>query len=197
MEESVFHQAFIPRQLHDVADFERAHDRIVAGGAGAHGIYYETISGMVAKQPQADSAAQCLDRRSQQAAKDTIRDSSSSESSTGSTLAAVLQNQRTCADELEGHSATESHSEQASLERPDAQLEQSAAAGSLTDDGDQHGVSSQSENSCSDGGSVDRIPATVSKEDRKSHKKAVNEAARERMKTKMPKHVKKRATKHK
>ena len=58
-------------------------------------------------------------------------------------------------------------------------------------------LSSDAQDSGSDGADSDLAPGAPSREERKAHKKAVKEAARERRKTKMPKHVKKRATKHK
>jgi RIO kinase 1 len=57
--------------------------------------------------------------------------------------------------------------------------------------------SSSAEDSGSDDESADPTPGAPSREERKAHKKIVKEAARERRKTKIPKHVKKRATKHK
>ena len=45
-EDAVFAAAFIPRRLLDVADHERDHDRLAAGGGAAQGIYYQALAGM-------------------------------------------------------------------------------------------------------------------------------------------------------
>jgi len=191
VEESVFHQAFIPRQLHDVVDFERVHDCMALGGAEAHGVYYDTISGMMAEQPQADTAAQDLYMNSQQDAASVGSDCSSSDGNI--TTAAALQNML-----LVGTGAFSSTAGTAE-QQPRMATRQPNAAISAAADGDDDDKCSVStpEDSSSDGEAEHRIPVTVTKEDRKTHKKAVKEAARERRKTKIPKHVKKRATKHK
>ncbi|EFJ52760.1 RIO kinase [Volvox carteri f. nagariensis] len=46
VEEAVFHQAFIPRRLEEVVNFERDHERLQRGGKDTEGIYYTTITGM-------------------------------------------------------------------------------------------------------------------------------------------------------
>lgn len=62
VEESVFQQAYIPRNLEEVDDYERDHQRLEDGGAAAQGIYYEAMSGMLAgsaapaKKPAAAAA---------------------------------------------------------------------------------------------------------------------------------------------
>lgn len=48
VEESIFQQAYIPRNLEEVDDYERDHQRLEDGGAAAQGIYYEAMSGMLA-----------------------------------------------------------------------------------------------------------------------------------------------------
>lgn len=43
--EAVFHQAFIPRCLEEVVNFERDHARLQAGGKETEGIYFQAITG--------------------------------------------------------------------------------------------------------------------------------------------------------
>ncbi|GIL49848.1 hypothetical protein Vafri_6156 [Volvox africanus] len=43
---AVFHQAYIPRRLEEVINFERDHERLQRGGKETEGIYYTTITGM-------------------------------------------------------------------------------------------------------------------------------------------------------
>ncbi|GIL77701.1 hypothetical protein Vretimale_6760 [Volvox reticuliferus] len=43
---AVFHQAYIPRRLEEVVNFERDHERLQRGGKETEGIYYTTITGM-------------------------------------------------------------------------------------------------------------------------------------------------------
>ena len=183
MEESVFHQAFIPRQLHDVVDFERVHDRMAVGGAEAHGVYYDTISGMMAEQPQADSPAQHLDGDDRQDVASVSSECSSPEDNTA--IATALQ--------PDAMSAVGTAEQQQQIS---ARLSKAEISAADDDDDDQCSIST-AEDSSSVNEVEHRNPVTVTKEDRKTHKKAVKEAARERRKTKMPKHVKKRATKHK
>ncbi|GLC41017.1 hypothetical protein PLESTM_001146700 [Pleodorina starrii] len=54
--EAVFHQAFIPRRLEEVVNFERDHERLQRGGKDTEGIYYTTITGM--KQDGSGARAQ-------------------------------------------------------------------------------------------------------------------------------------------
>lgn len=49
VEESVFQQAYIPRNLEEVDDYERDHQRLADGGAQAEGIYYQAMNGMLAE----------------------------------------------------------------------------------------------------------------------------------------------------
>ena len=191
VEESVFHQAFIPRQLHDVVDFERVHDRMAVGGAEAHGVYYDTISGMVSEQPKADIKAQDQDGHSRQDAASASSDGSSSDgamvtAATSKHISVSLADTAACSSKA----VIAEQQRRTSVQPPNAAI---TAAGS---DDNQCSVSTV-EDSSSDSEAEHRIPVTVTREDRKTHKKAVKEAARERRKTKIPKHVKKRATKHK
>ncbi len=192
VEESIFHQAFIPRQLHDVVDFERVHDRMAMGGAGAHGVYYDTISGMMADQPREDIAKQHLDSDSRQDAASVGSDCSSSDGNI--TTAAAPQPHSTLSVGTAARSSTAGTAEQ----QPQiaTRLSKPAISAAADDDDDQRSVGTADDGS-SEGEAEHRSSVTVTKEDRKSHKKAVKEAARERRKTKIPKHVKKRATKHK
>ena len=192
MEESIFHQAFIPRQLHDVVDFERVHDRMAVGGAEANGIYYDTISGMMAEQPREDIAAQHLDSDSRQ---DAVSVSSDCSSSDGNITTAVAHQPHSM---LSVGTAACSSTAGTAEQQPQiaTRLSKPASSAATDDDADQCSVSTADDGS-SDGEAEPRSSVTVTKEDRKTHKKAVKEAARERRKTKIPKHVKKRATKHK
>lgn len=49
VEESVFQQAYIPRNLEEVDDYERDHQRLADGGARVEGIYYQAMNGMLAE----------------------------------------------------------------------------------------------------------------------------------------------------
>ena len=51
VEESIFQQAYIPRNLEEVDDYERDHQRLEDGGAAAQGIYFDAMSGMLAERP--------------------------------------------------------------------------------------------------------------------------------------------------
>ena len=68
VEESVFQQAYIPRNLEEVDDYERDHQRLADGGDRVEGIYYQAMNGMLAEsavpvekeisvQPQAASVS--------------------------------------------------------------------------------------------------------------------------------------------
>ena len=196
MEESIFQHAFIPRQLHDVVDFERAQDCIAVGGAEARSVYHETISGMVAEQPPVDSEAQGQDSLNQQTLADISRDGPSPEGDT--VLRAAVQHKGTYAAQSDERSLIGSSEEQPADPRSSIEALGSAEAPIAADDAvEACTTDTGSDAALSDDESEHCIPVAASKEDRKLHKKAVKEAARERRKTKIPKHVKKRATKHK
>ena len=76
-------------------------------------------------------------------------------------------------------------------------LHTESAAGSLPADDESDGSCSESGSDDSDYEDRPKGGGKLSQEERKAHKKAVKEAARERRKTKVPKHAKKRAVKKK
>ena len=200
MEESVFQQAFIPRQLHDVADYERDHEHITEGGRAANGVYYETISGMVAgRQPPDTPEAELTPRGSHSQHDSADGDSSCSPSRVADVTEASRQRSSTDAAGTAadgGFARADREPPDASGSGPEGQRSAERRPSAIADDVHDQ-LSSSAEDSASDGDPGDPASGAPSREERKAHKKAVKEAARERRKTKIPKHVKKRATKHK
>ena len=153
--DAVFAAAYIPRRLLDVADHERDHDRLAAGGGAAEGIYYQALAGMTQDMTR---VMQLGEDGADAGAPPGASSSSSSGSDDGSSVYT------------------------------------SSGSGSGSDEGGEGGSTRKRRHRQSP--DAPRDPE-AEKAARKTHKAAVKAAARERRKTKTPKHVKKRATKKK
>ena len=219
----VFQQAYIPRRLEEVDDHEGDFDRLAgsaAGAAGRHappaeGIYYQTLAGMradmsgAAGQPAIVAAAAQL-RHGDEGAPD-MHASTSGEDHSGSSddeeeggdAAGHVQQVRmpAAAAALDGEqSGRLAHADGESREHDMAAAHQKSGS---SDTGSSSGEASEAGSRAAEDqrpGWQERseLAPEAEKAARKEHKAAVKEANRERRKSKLKKHVKKRAVnKHK
>ena len=209
--EAVFHQAFIPRRLDEVAHYERDRDRAMAKKAAAEGDegsgeggegsgaagradggnddhddddepYYVGITGMAADlSGPRQGEAAVLERLRREEDKQRRRRQKEEGGGAPSPAAAAPRTP-----------AAASGSKQAEGDDENDEDEEDSE-----DDEDEDDDESDEEEG-EDGG---RVKTALSREEereaRKAHKRAVKEANRERRKTKTPKHVKKRAERSK
>ncbi|DBA77404.1 TPA: hypothetical protein ACH3X2_000917 [Trebouxia sp. C0005] len=180
----VFEQAYIPRRLEEVEEYERDHDRL-AGGQEQEGIYYQGITGMKADMSGARTTPKLLELQEECLARDldTADLASSSDDSSDDDFDVGAIPGLAC------------------LEAPllPAALRQQHDEGKEVNTGQEPGLQQQGESDLSSDEGSSQSGSEVldtgggdAKADRKAHKKAVKEANRERRKHKMPKHVKKK-----
>eukprot|EP00898_Chlorokybus_atmophyticus_P005913 jgi/Chlat1/6322/Chrsp44S05894 len=166
--EAVFKQAYIPRTLEQVADFEKDAQRIAGGES--EGIYYQTITGLKPDLSGVQETPALLEPVAE------LRRHNSSAAATAATDTEVgTIGQGSGTESVTGDEASDSESSNAS-------------DGSDASDGDENGVANGTEA----GGlhSKEELKAM-----RKAHKKEVKAERREHRKTKVPKAVKKRKEK--
>lgn len=176
--ENVWKQTYIPKKLEEIIHYERDHERLQKGG-DTEGIYYQSIAGMrhdmggVAEKPAVLAAAEMQ-----------------------------LQKQRK-EDDMKRIQEDHIHFDGSQFLSTNDHPQQEEIEGGNSDDmesGSYSGVGNLSEDSASGDSErewIDRPKLT--KEEiraaRKENKKVVKEAKAEKRKTKVPKHIKRRATK--
>lgn len=184
----VFEQAYIPRRLEEVEEYERDHDRL-AGGQEQEGIYYQGITGMKADMSGARTTPKLLELQQECLARDLHTADAASSSGDSSD------------DDSDGDFDVDAIPGLACLESPliPAVLRQQHDGDEVINTGQEPGPQQQGgsdpssdEGSSQSGSDVLDTGGGDTKADRKAHKKAVKEANRERRKHKMPKHVKKK-----
>ena len=194
----IFHQAYIPRRLEEVDDYEADFERLEAangGGRAAEGIYYQTLAGMRPDMTGAAAAPAVVEAAARLPGAH-ARPGSDSGASDGEGFDLDARLGGTAQ-----HSAAavaEQHVSRATQQSTSAPSEQ---AGSASDDSSSSDDESDSDEDAEGGDGADDRPKRdpeAEKAARKQHKAEVKEANRERRKHKLKKHVKKRAVnKHK
>jgi RIO kinase 1 len=226
MHAQIFQQAFIPRRLEEVDDHEADFDRLAEGGnapggggvASSEGIYYQTLAGMradmtgAAAQPAIVRAAGKLGPpgAARSAAPDQACSSSDEDNDEDEEAAAQQGNAGIAGDEAQpcakangecqhaaadGREGEDGRAPPGSRDAAEPREQHPPDANSSSSDGE-----SSSEGEEGEAGWQERKGADpeAEKAARKEHKAAVKEANRERRKSKLKKHVKKRAVnKHK
>ena len=207
----IFHQAYIPRRLEEVDDYEADFERLgAAGGEGraAEGIYYQTLAGMRPDMTGAAAAPAVVEAAARLPGTHAHPGSESGASDgEGFDLDAQLRGtaQQSTAAVAEQHTSRAAEESQQSIGgtavRATALSEQ---AGSASDDSSGSDEDSDSDEDAEGGDGEDggeerpKRDPEAEKAARKQHKAEVKEANRERRKHKLKKHVKKRAlNKHK
>lgn len=213
----IFHQAYIPRRLEEVDDYEADFERLTAaggsgGGRATEGIYYQTIAGMRPDMSGAAAAPAVVEAAARLPASGSESGASDAEgfdlqarlpgaAGRGASVSAgehFTEEQRTLragsAAARDSPAEVDAHAKPAALKEHGSESDTDSSSSSSEDESDS--------NEEEDGAQVrqDRPvkDAEKEKEDRKAHKKAVKEANREKRKKKLKKHVKKRAiNKHK
>ncbi|KAK9820100.1 hypothetical protein WJX72_006140 [[Myrmecia] bisecta] len=182
VDDRVFNQAYIPRKLEEVTDYEKDYERLTGGG-NTEGIYYQGITGMKADMTGARTQPAIVEKAK--------RRTSNADATCGKIEAA--ERGRDAAEAP--HSSEHAHrsgahgpgdrqaGDEASSESEDAT---DSASSSASDDED-HREEGHPRDNLTD--------LEALKAERKAHKKAVKEANREKRKTKLPKHVKKKHAK--
>lgn len=191
----MFKEAYIPRRLEEVDDYEGDFEKLASGGEAAEGIYYQTLAGMrkdmtgAAALPALVASSKAVEihpEGSQAHGEAASRD--------GPSAGSVL---------------VQAQGAQGSADNKPSQGGDEAPASRIAADDDGDGDSGSGSNIEADSSGQDSEAAGAWKEraprdleaekaDRKAHKAAVKEANREKRKTKLKKHVKKRAiAKHK
>ena len=166
--EEVFRQVFIPRTLDEVDTFERD-PLLVARGQGED-IAYQIVTGMREDLSGPGSTPKLLESKLKNIQTKAPTIITHSSSAVSPLVAEVDEN--ACEKEVDdGHSGSEGQQEADDVESSDDGSSDSDSSGGSEEGRKGEGV------------------------DRKAHKKAVKEANRERRKTKLPKHIKKRKEK--
>ncbi|KAG2497105.1 hypothetical protein HYH03_004696 [Edaphochlamys debaryana] len=195
--EAVFHQAFIPRCLDEVVNFERDAERLKKGGKETEGIYFATITGMKQDGTGARVEPAMLEGSAAgPSARAAVEPSGRSPASAAAEAGAAQATSSSSAAEEPGPSgqgSTGAAQAGASDRGPGRPDEGEGASGSGSEEGDSDEDSSDGEGEEGEGGGAGDKDAE--KAARKAHKKAVKEANREKRKSKVPKHVKRAKTK--
>ncbi|KAK9837363.1 hypothetical protein WJX84_003236 [Apatococcus fuscideae] len=197
-EEEVFRQAYIPRRLGEVADHEGDYDRL-AGGQDTQGIYYQSIAGMKADMSGAQSQSA---HPSHSVPDESHASDQPSHAEDGSLRATEPELQRHAAEGpgpgskggAEPHDHPR-HDSAIATDRRDEALSTESSGDS--DASSSTGYGSDGSDSGAESGSRRHAQqdSLAQRDARKAHKKLVKADNKERRKTKMPKHVKKRAEK--
>ncbi|KAI7837741.1 hypothetical protein COHA_008463 [Chlorella ohadii] len=218
----VFAQAYIPKKLEEVVNYERDHARLTSG-KDTEGIYYQALAGMKPDMSGARTPSQAQQAQQQQqqeqpqafaaataaaAAGDSQQPPAGQQAAAGQAAAAgepALPPQQqpapgdAAASGSSGPEDTTDASQAAAAAAEDAAAEEGGGGGKKkrVTFADEQSGSEDGSGSGSDSEWEERPKMTKDqiKEARKAHKKEVKEANAERRKQKMPKHVKKRATK--
>ncbi|CAL8466744.1 g6280 [Coccomyxa elongata] len=208
MAEKIFHQAYIPRRLEEVDDYEADFERLgAAGGDGraAEGIYYQTLAGMRPDMTGAAAAPAVVEAAARLPGAH-AHPGSESGASHGEDfdLDARLRGaaQQSTAAVAEQHTSRAVVGAQQSLGGTAVHTNAlSEQAGSASDDSSGSDEDSDSDEDAEGGDGGEDRPKRDPEADkaaRKQHKAEVKETNRERRKHKLKKHVKKRAVnKHK
>ncbi|KAG2443598.1 hypothetical protein HXX76_001949 [Chlamydomonas incerta] len=192
--EAVFHQAFIPRCLEEVVNFERDHARLQAGGKDTEGIYFQAITGMKHDGSGARATPAVL-------GDDEADDDDEEEEEGEGQARAAAKSKKPSKARAQASSAAAAAADAAGA--PEAPLTPTAGAtgaaaadGAASDGGEgESGSADEDDEDDSDDEGEEGEDKDALKAARKAHKKAVKEANREKRKSKVPKHVKKAKTK--
>lgn len=202
----IFHQAYIPRRLEEVDDYEADYERLGAvGGDGraAEGIYYQTLAGMRPDMTGAAAAPAVVEAAARLPSAHALPGSESGASDgEGFDLDARLKDASTATAEQHISQAAEG-AQQSTGSTAMGAIASSEQAGSASDDSsssssDEESDSDEDAEGGNEGEDRPKRDPEAEKAARKQHKAEVKEANRERRKHKLKKHVKKRAVnKHK
>ena len=190
MVDEVWQQAFIPKRLDEVDTFERDQRRLRSGGGESEGVYYQSITGMKKDLSGVETTPKIL-----RAKQDAEGLGWAGMATTTSASARRREERRNC--ELYhqndvgggGESADAGGGDERSAERSDS------------DASSPSGSSSESEEELDENGDPIRrrrrkepVDKAALKAARKANKAEVKAEAAEKRKTKIPKHIKKKAT---
>ncbi|PNW73992.1 hypothetical protein CHLRE_13g580900v5 [Chlamydomonas reinhardtii] len=195
--EAVFHQAFIPRCLEEVVNFERDHARLQAGGKETEGIYFQAITGMrydgsgARAKPAAGGDDE--DDEEEGEAKATAVPSKSKKAAKGRAPALSESAAATATAAAVGAAGVAGAATETFLIPTAGNADGAASDGGEGESGSED--EDDDEDDSDDEGEEGGADKDALKAARKANKKAVKEANREKRKTKVPKHVKKAKTK--
>ena len=181
MVDEVWQQAFIPKRLDEVDTFERDQRRLRSGGGETEGVYYQSITGMKKDLSGVETTPKIL--RAKQDAE-------------GLGWAGMATTTSASARRREDNKNNKNNKE-ASGSSGDADADGSDSDSDASDSGS----SSESEEELDENGDPIRrrrrkepVDKAALKAARKANKTQVKAEAAEKRKTKIPKHVKKKAT---
>lgn len=180
MVDEVWQQAFIPKRLDEVDTFERDQRRLRSGGGETEGVYYQSITGMKKDLSGVETTPKIL--RAKQDAE-------------GLGWAGMATTTSASARRREETGDGRTNNKEASGSSGDADADGSDSGASDS------GSSSESEEELDENGDPIRrrrrkepVDKAALKAARKANKAEVKAEAAEKRKTKIPKHVKKKAT---
>lgn len=175
--EAVWAQAFIPKKLEEVANYERDHDRLQEGGGDTEGIYYQALAGMNAQMTGIRTVPLALEQKDGPAEVARGETGKASSSSSPSMVATPQP-------------GTESTPAKESSDGSSSARDRPTATPGAESDAFSSMSASDDEDDNSDDGWVPGKPNLTReevREARKQHQKEVKESNRERRKNKMPK----------
>jgi RIO kinase 1 len=176
----VFKNSFIPRRLDEVTHFERDAARIATGGY-TEGIYYQTVTGL-----EADLSGVRMVPNLLQPADGAAAGAAPVTASALPDEPAALAEPAVAPKEAEAAAAAEQEDEEDEEDEESSEESEGSEEGTAAGSGDERGTPS----------TWAHRPGPPTREElraqRRDNKNAVKEAQRERRKTKLPKHMKKK-----